>query len=141
MKASNTLIKKLKEFEGYRDVAYRDSAGVLTIGFGTTRNVKEGMTCTEEQAERWLREDLELAERFVSTIPEIDTQGKFDAVVDFVYNCGIGAFENSTLLKKIKAHAPTEEIQAQFRRWVYAKGIELPGLVKRRNWEAQRWAE
>ena len=141
MKASNTLIKKLKEFEGYRDVAYRDSAGVLTIGFGTTRNVKEGMTCTEEQAERWLREDLELAERFVSTIPEIDTQGKFDAVVDFVYNCGIGAFENSTLLKKIKSHAPTEEIQAQFRRWVYAKGIELPGLVKRRNWEAQRWAE
>lgn len=141
MKASNTLIKKLKEFEGYRDVAYRDSAGVLTIGFGTTRNVKEGMTCTEEQAERWLREDLELAERFVSTIPEIDTQGKFDAVVDFVYNCGIGAFESSTLLKKIKAHAPTEEIQAQFRRWVYAKGIELPGLVKRRNWEAQRWAE
>lgn len=141
MKASNTLIKKLKEFEGYRDVAYRDSAGVLTIGFGTTRNVKEGMTCTEEQAERWLREDLELAERFVSTIPEIDTQGKFDAVVDFVYNCGIGAFENSTLLKKIKSHAPAEEIQAQFRRWVYAKGIELPGLVKRRNWEAQRWAE
>lgn len=141
MKASNTLIKKLKEFEGYRDVAYRDSAGVLTIGFGTTRNVKEGMTCTEEQAERWLREDLELAERFVSTIPEIDTQGKFDAVVDFVYNCGIGAFESSTLLKKIKSHAPTEEIQAQFRRWVYAKGIELPGLVKRRNWEAQRWAE
>ena len=141
MKASNTLIKKLKEFEGYRDVAYRDSAGVLTIGFGTTRNVKEGMTCTEEQAERWLREDLELAERFVSTIPEIDTQGKFDAVVDFVYNCGIGAFENSNLLKKIKSHAPTEEIQAQFRRWVYAKGIELPGLVKRRNWEAQRWAE
>ena len=141
MKASNTLIKKLKEFEGYRDVAYRDSAGVLTIGFGTTRNVKEGMTCTEEQAERWLREDLELAERFVSTIPEIDTQGKFDAVVDFVYNCGIGAFESSTLLKKIKSHAPTEEIQAQFRRWVYAKGIELPGLVKRRNWEAERWAE
>lgn len=141
MKASNTLIKKLKEFEGYRDVAYRDSAGVLTIGFGTTRNVKEGMTCTEEQAERWLREDLELAERFVSTIPEIDTQGKFDACVSMVYNIGIGAFESSTLLKKIKSHAPAEEIQAQFRRWVYAKGIELPGLVKRRNWEAQRWAE
>ena len=141
MKASNKLIGKIKEFEGYRDKAYRDAAGVLTIGYGTTRNVKEGQTCTEEQAEEWLREDLELAERFVSTIPEIDTQGKFDAVVDFVYNCGIGAFENSTLLKKIKSHAPTEEIQAQFRRWVYAKGIELPGLVKRRNWEAQRWAE
>lgn len=141
MKASNTLIKKLKEFEGYRDVAYKCPAGVWTCGHGHTQGVTKGTTCTEEQAELWLREDLELAERFVSTIPEIDTQGKFDAVVDFVYNCGIGAFENSTLLKKIKAHAPTEEIQAQFRRWVYAKGIELPGLVKRRNWEAQRWAE
>lgn len=141
MKASNTLIKKLKEFEGYRDVAYKCPAGVWTCGHGHTQGVTKGTTCTEEQAERWLREDLELAERFVSTIPEIDTQGKFDAVVDFVYNCGIGAFENSTLLRKIKSHAPAEEIQAQFRRWVYAKGIELPGLVKRRNWEAQRWAE
>ena len=141
MKASDLLIKAIKQFEGYKDVAYLDSASVATIGWGHTIGVKLGTTCTEEQAERWLREDLELAERFVSTIPEIDTQGKFDAVVDFVYNCGIGAFESSTLLKKIKAHAPTEEIQAQFRRWVYAKGIELPGLVKRRNWEAQRWAE
>ena len=141
MKASDLLIKAIKQFEGYKDVAYLDSSSVATIGWGHTIGVKLGTTCTEEQAERWLREDLELAERFVSTIPEIDTQGKFDAVVDFVYNCGIGAFENSTLLKKIKSHAPTEEIQAQFRRWVYAKGIELPGLVKRRNWEAQRWAE
>ena len=141
MKASDLLIKAIKQFEGYKDVAYLDSASVATIGWGHTIGVKLGTTCTEEQAERWLREDLELAERFVSTIPEIDTQGKFDAVVDFVYNCGIGAFENSTLLKKIKSHAPAEEIQAQFRRWVYAKGIELPGLVKRRNWEAQRWAE
>lgn len=141
MKASNTLIKKLKEFEGYRDVAYRDSAGVLTIGFGTTRNVKEGMTCTEEQAERWLREDLELAERFVSTIPEIDTQGKFDAVVDFVYNLGIGNFESSTLCRKIKSRAPVEEIQTEFRRWVHAGGKVLPGLVKRREWEAEMWAE
>ena len=84
MKASNKLIGKIKEFEGNRDKAYRDAAGVLTIGYGTTRNVKEGQTCTEEQAEEWLREDLALAERFVNTIPEIDTQGKFDAVTDFV---------------------------------------------------------
>lgn len=141
MKASNKLIGKIKEFEGYRDKAYRDAAGVLTIGYGTTRNVKEGQTCTEEQAEEWLREDLALAERFVNTIPEIDTQGKFDAIVDFVYNLGIGNFESSTLYRKIKSRAPVEEIQAEFRRWVHAGGKVLPGLVKRREWEAERWAE
>ena len=57
MKASNTLIKKLKEFEGYRDVAYKCPAGVWTCGHGHTQGVTKGTTCTEEQAERWLRED------------------------------------------------------------------------------------
>ena len=114
---------------------------MLTIGYGPPRNVKEGQTCTEEQAEEWLREDLALAERFVNTIPEIDTQGKFDAIVDFVYNLGIGNFESSTLCRKIKSRAPVEEIQAEFRRWVHAGGKVLPGLVKRREWEAERWVE
>ena len=48
---------------------------------------------------------------------------------------------SSTLLRKIKEGASTEDIQAEFRRWVYANGKKLKGLVKRREWEASRWAE
>lgn len=141
MKASELLIEKIKEFEGFSNTAYSDSAGVVTIGYGHTSGVDINQRCTRSEAERWLREDLAPIEAYLSNVPWIDTQGKFDACADFCYNLGIGAFKGSTLLKKIKSDAPTEEIQEQFRRWVYAGGKVLKGLVKRREWEAQRWAE
>ncbi len=141
MKASDLLINALKQFEGYRDTAYLDSASVATIGWGHTKGVKLGMRCTRAEAEQWLRQDLAPAEAYVNTIPEVNTQGKFDALVDFAYNLGLGNLKSSTLLKKIKAGAPVEDVQAQFRRWVYAGGKRLKGLVKRREWEAQRWAQ
>lgn len=141
MKASEQLIKKIKEFEGFSSTAYTCAGGVATIGYGHTRGVRINDRCTKSEAEQWLREDLAPIEAYVSSIPEIDTQGKADSVIDFCFNLGTGNFKSSTLLKKIKACAPTEEIQAQFRRWVYAGGKKLKGLVKRREWEAQRWAE
>lgn len=141
MKASDLLINALKQFEGYRDTAYLDSASVATIGWGHTKGVKLGMKCTRSEAEQWLREDLAPVEAYVNTIGQVKTQGQFDALVDFAYNLGLGNLESSTLLRKIKAGAPVEDIQAQFRRWVYAKGKKLKGLVRRREWEAQRWAE
>lgn len=140
MKSSDLLIAKVKEFEGYRGVAYKCAAGVYTIGWGHTKRVKAGQTCTEAMAAEWLREDLATAERACNNIRELDTQGKFDACVDFVFNLGLGSFLSSTLYRKIKAKAATAEVQAEFRRWVYAKGVRLEGLVRRREWEAQRWA-
>ena len=141
MKASELLIEKIKEFEGYSNTAYRCAAGVWTCGYGHTSGVTATTTCTRSEAERWLREDLAPIEAYLDSVPWIDTQGKFDACADFCYNLGLGAFKGSTLLKKIKAGAPTEEIQAEFRRWVYAGGKVLKGLVRRREWEARRWAE
>lgn len=140
MKSSDLLIAKVKEFEGYRGVAYKCAAGVYTIGWGHTKRVKAGQTCTEAMAAEWLREDLATAERACNNIRELDTQGKFDACVDFIFNLGLGSFLSSTLYRKIKAKAATAEVQAEFRRWVYAKGVRLEGLVRRREWEAQRWA-
>lgn len=141
MKASDLLINALKQFEGYRDTAYLDSASVATIGWGHTKGVKLGMKCTRSEAEQWLREDLAQVESYVNTIGHVKTQGQFDALVDFAYNLGLGNLKSSTLLKKIKAGAPVEQVQAEFRRWVYAGDKVLKGLVKRREWEAQRWAE
>lgn len=141
MKASELLIGKIKEFEGYSSTAYTCAGGVVTIGYGHTKGVKINDRCTRSEAERWLREDLAPIEAYLNTVAEVDTQGKFDACVDFCFNLGMGNFKSSTLLKKIKAGAATEDIQAQFRRWVYAGGKVLKGLVRRREWEAGRWAE
>lgn len=141
MEASNLLIKKITEFEGFSNTAYRCPAGKWTCGIGHTSGVTATTTCTRKEAERWLREDLAPVEAYVNTIEQVRTQGQYDALVDFAYNLGLGNLKSSTLLRKIKAGASTEDIQEQFRRWVYAGGKVLKGLVKRREWEAQRWAE
>ena len=141
MKASLILINKIKEFEGCRLVAYQDSAGIWTIGYGSTINVRRGMRVTQQEADSRLEFDVETAAIGVRGLKLNLSQGQFDALVDFAYNLGIGNLKRSTLLKKIKAGAPTTQIQAEFKKWVYAGKKKLAGLVKRREWEAKRWAE
>lgn len=141
MKASNQLIEKIKEFEGLRLRAYRDAVGKPTIGYGHTLGVKMGQRITELQAEEMLRQDLWVAGRFANTMKEINTQGRYDAVVSFIFNLGVGSFKRSTLYRRILRHAPDKMIQAEFRRWTHSGGKVLSGLVKRREWEAKRWTE
>lgn len=141
MEASDLLIKKITEFEGFSNTAYRCPAGKWTCGIGHTSGVTATTTCTCKEAEQWLKEDLAPVEAYVNTIEQVRTQGQYDALVDFAYNLGLGNLKSSTLLRKIKEGASTEDIQEQFRRWVYAGGKVLKGLVRRREWEAQRWAE
>lgn len=144
LRASDTLISKLKEFEGLRLVAYKPTKAERwwTIGYGhSAGDVKAGMRITEEKAEELLKRDLFFVEKFLNGIPKVKTQGQFDALVSFTYNVGVGKLKRSTLLKKIMHDAPTAEIQGEFMRWVYSGGKQLAGLVTRRRWEASRWAE
>lgn len=143
MKASNTLIEAIKRFEGFRGVAYRCPAGVWTIGYGHTGDVRRGQKITKEEAEKLLRRDLIAFESFVEKLNVTGKQEKFDALVDFAYNVGTSALQNSTLLKKIRQCKPDEEIRAEFMKWVYAtvagRKVKLEGLVERRKWEADRY--
>lgn len=143
-RASNLLIQKLKGFEGLRLVAYKPTKAErwYTIGYGhSAGDVRAGMRITKEKAEELLRRDLFFVERFVNGIPKVQTQGQFDALVSFAYNVGVGKLKASTLLKKIMHDAPKAEIQREFMKWVYSGGKKLDGLVTRRRWEAERWAE
>ena len=139
MRASATLIAAIKKFEGVSLSAYQDSKGVWTIGYGHTKDVKKGDRITQYQAEQFLREDLQQFEAIANKVKRIATQGKFDAILDFIYNCGPANFENSTLKKYIEAGKATWEIQEQFLRWVNSGGRKLGGLVTRRIWEANRF--
>jgi lysozyme len=141
MKASQKLIDAIKRFEGARLQAYPDSGGVWTIGYGHTKDVKKGDRITQYQAEQLLKEDLAQFEAMANKVRGLNTQGKYDAVVDFLYNCGPGNFNSSTLKKYIECNKATWEIQEQFLRWVYAAKQKLGGLVTRRIWEANRYAE
>lgn len=139
--ASDILIEKIKEFEGCSLTAYKCPAGKLTIGYGHTKGVKNGQKITQAQAEALLKADLKPFEAYVNKLLVCTTQGEFDALTDFVYNLGCASLERSTLLKLIRQHANTNDIQKQFMRWVYAAGKKLKGLERRRAWEAKRFAE
>jgi lysozyme len=139
MRASESLIQKLKEFEGLRLEAYLDAAGVPTIGYGHTHHVTLGDRLTEYWADQLLREDVRNVVRDISQLGVVRTQGQMDALVSFAFNLGIGRLLRSTLLKKIRSGASMHQIRKEFMRWVYADGKRLKGLEKRRQWEANRF--
>ena len=146
MRASQKLIEHIKKSESCVLTAYQDSAGVWTIGYGHTAGVKKGDRITLYQAEQFLKEDLAKFEAEANKVKLIgSSQGKFDAVLDFMYNCGVGNFNSSTLKKYIESNRKTWEIQEQFLKWVNArvngKLTKLGGLVTRRIWEANRFNE
>lgn len=131
-------IELTKQFEGCRLKAYPDPAtkgAPWTIGFGHTRGVKQGDTCTQEQADKWLLEDMQWAIAAVKalvTVPLNDNQ--LTALADFVFNVGVGNFKSSTLLRNLNA-GNYEVAAQQFARWIYAAGKVMGGLVRRRQAE------
>jgi lysozyme len=136
MKTNKAGIQLIKGSEGYYDHAYKCPAGKWTIGWGHTKGVTAGMTCTPVQALRWLVADLQNAENDVNDLNLKINQNQFDALVDFVFNLGIGSLEESHLLIKIKANPADPSIRQEFEKWVDGAGKVEPGLVKRRNEEA-----
>ena len=129
----------IKEFEGFRAIAYLCPAGVWTVGYGSTRingkPVGKGTKITTEEAEVFLEQDLKSFEDGVSQNVSIElTQNQFDALVCFVYNVGLGNFKKSTLLKKLNA-GKLEEAAEEFLKWDKSKGKSLPGLTRRRKAE------
>lgn len=140
MKYSKIGLEQLTErFEGCRLVAYHDSVGVLTIGYGHTYHVYEKQICTKEQAEVWLLADVVIAENAVNRLVHIPiTQGEFDALVDFTFNLGVGQFANSTLLQLVN-DGKHEEAANEFEKWKYAGGVAVAGLLRRRFAEKERF--
>lgn len=137
MRASNILIEAIKGFEGFRSEAYKCPAGVWTIGYGHTGGVKKGQRVSPARAVELLLADLRSAEESVSRLGVAKTQGQYDALVDITYNCG--DMSKSTLVRKIREGAGKDEITKEFMRWVHSDGKVLPGLMKRRAWDADRF--
>lgn len=143
MKISEYAEQVLKEHEGLRLKAYQCPGGVLTIGYGHTRNVCPGQVITKEIAQQYLVEDVECVERLLDSesYDKALSQSQYDALVSFIFNLGWGKFRNSTLRRKLLVNTEDTTIPDEFRRWVYGGGKVLPGLVKRREWEAQMYED
>ncbi|MGE0754928.1 MAG: lysozyme [Alphaproteobacteria bacterium] len=129
----------LKQFEGFSPTIYKCPAGLPTIGYGHVIKASETFPdrqITQKQAEILLKQDVNV---FLAAVREAVTveinQNQLDALVCLAYNIGIQAFEKSTLLRHLNAgNAPKAAME--FRKWVFCKGQRLPGLLTRRNAEA-----
>lgn len=135
MKPSQNCIDLIKSFEGYRPHAYLCPAGILTVGYGTTRGVKDGDTVTEYEATEMLLHDLDKYAQEVNDSVQVElTQNQFDALCSFTYNLGGRNFRASTLLKLLNA-GNYKAAADQFLRWDKANGVSMAGLMRRRSAE------
>lgn len=135
MEFSNEFFARIIVFEGFRNTAYKCAAGVWTIGYGTTLNVKEGMKITSAQAFNLLKEDAQRLSDNINKLGVAFNQNQFDAVGLLCYNIGFSAFKRSTLFSVIKKNHNDRQIYNLWKKWVYCKGKVLQGLVDRRQSE------
>lgn len=135
MTPSAWLYAFLKQYERFRPTAYLPTPrDVPTIGYGHTRGVKMGDTCTMAQAEEWLAQDVVGATADVNRVTHPLTQNQYDAVASLVFNIGGPAFETSTLLRKLNA-GDMAGAALEFPKWDGQAGATLPGLLSRREAE------
>lgn len=133
-------ISLIKRFEGLKLTSYKDSAGVLTVGYGHTgKDVYDGQTITRDQAEEFLMSDAQNACNQVLKLVNGDlNDNELSALTDFVFNLGIGNFKKSQLLKAIN-QGMHDQVPIQLMRWVYVGGEVSGWQTQRRKVECALW--
>lgn len=131
-----SAIDIVKSFEGCKLVAYQDVRGIWTIGYGHTKGVYPGMTCTQAQADAWLIADLqEASSELLQVSPGPFAPGAQDALISFVFNLGIGDYRSSTLREYVHAQ-DWPAVKTEFLKWDHSGGQVIAGLLRRREAES-----
>jgi lysozyme len=124
----------LMGFEGVRTVAYRDPVGIPTVCMGETRGVVMGDTYTLDQCKAMATARVAEFASGVDNALKVPVSDKtFASFVSFSYNLGIRTFQ-----LRIASLANSGRLEAACRKmgeFSYAHGIQLPGLVRRRQEE------
>ena len=134
----NNLRTFVQGFESCKLTAYQDQRGIWTIGWGHTGNdVRQGMTCTQAEADAWLDNDLSVAWAAVTCASPVllacDSRIQI-AIADFCYNIGQGDYVHSTACTFVN-QADWPRVCTELMRWVHAGAIVSDGLVRRRTAE------
>lgn len=119
--------------ESCRTQPYMCPANVLTVGIGSTTNVKPGKTYTHEEIAAMWASDMKAAEKCVNLYANgrMMNDNQFSAVSSLTFNIGCGNLKTSTLARYANRQQWGEMCE-QLHRWVYANSKKLNGLVKRR---------
>lgn len=133
-----------KHFEGFYSKPYICPAGYPTIGYGTvykpdgTKVTMQDQPISKETATDWLMRELEhnyMAGVLKASPILINHKNALAAITDFAYNLGVGRYRASTLRRRVDAEN-WEGAATELHKWVYGGGKKLPGLVRRRQAEA-----
>ena len=151
MSMSDAGLAFLINEEGERAEMYKDSAGLPTIGVGhllTKDELSSGKLTippvdwhrglSPEQIKVLLMHDLGTAMAAVNNVRVELTQHQYDALTSMVFNIGVTAFRNSTLLRVLN-QGQYDKVPFQMRRWIHSAGRIDPILVKRREREVVLW--
>lgn len=138
----NAAVDIVTRCEGCRHRAYRDSVGVLTIGYGHTGDdVTTALAITDGEAKALLREDLRRAavrlEARIGDVVNDLTDNQYAALLSFVFN--LGADPSWSIWRILKARQ-FDQVPGQMMRFVNAGGKKLQGLVNRRAAEVVLWS-
>lgn len=148
MKVNAETLAHLKAWEGLRLTAYPDPGSrdgePWTIGYGHTSDghmrVHKGLTITEAQAAAALAHDASEAATAIARLVKVPlNENQMGALVAFVFNVGIGAFQKSSLLRKLNA-GDYAAVPSELARWNKNDGKVMPGLTNRRRAEGVLWS-
>ena len=148
MKVSRKGARFVAGWEGFSATPYRDSVGVLTIGYGTTAADHEiPLRISKRKARRWLRESLN--GKYLAPIRALGLdlrQCEIDALASAAYNLGPGLISDpsfSTLARRLRSgearsYSGRRRIfREELPRWDRAGGQPLAGLTARRHAEVR----
>jgi lysozyme len=129
-------LQLIRKWEGCRLETYLCSAGVPTIGYGSTGpHVKPNMRITQQEADALLTKDVK---RFVDVV-DLQVTAKLTnnqrcALICFAFNVGAGALLDSTLRRRLNSgEDPNRVAKEELPRWNKAGGKVLEGLARRRE--------
>ena len=134
--------------EGYRTTAYLDSAGVPTVCYGSTKDVKYPSKVTDEECRVRLASDLESHMKALDGLPNDLPDAVILGSIDMAYNIGVYGFKNSSVYSALKRKDYTQA-SANVLKWRYItingkrydcsiKGNKVCyGLWERRLWQSK----
>ena len=139
LRVSAAGLDLIRRFEGFSESVYLCPAGKPTIGYGHVLRPGEAFPEPISQADATdiLAEDCRTVEIFINANVRVPlAQHEFDALVCFVYNIGVGAFDRSTLLRFLNMGERAAVVN-EFLRWNKVQGAPMEGLTRRRMAEAK----
>lgn len=130
-------LELIRRFEGCRLRAYRDVAGIWTIGWGETLDVHPGMVWTRRKADAQLRARAALFMLAVlrrCPALHLEPPRRLAACTSLAYNIGVGAFGASSVCRRLM-NGDVAGAGDSFLLWNKAGGRVVAGLARRRRAE------